>query len=531
MTDLLTAPPETVAAGAAPPPWRVAAAVARVEGPRLLRSPLVLVGFALNLAMTFGGPWVSNLRTDSADSGFVFLLGAAGTLIASNLATLRGRRHGTEELFGADPAPPGARTGGHLLAVAWPTALAVALLPVTVGAAVVLRDAFGRPDLADLAVGPLLVAGAGALGVLLARWAPSALAGPVACVGIAALELYLTSPAVLDDGLRWMAFWQGAGDIDLLPPRPSGWHVVYLVGLVAMAWVGALLRHGWRRPLVVAGATALAVVAGSTRMQAGTVTDEAWAARNRLLADPVATQVCQDGEAARYCYYPGYGPLVDRWSVVVEGVRRRVPEAAWPGATEVRQKFATQVYSPYDELHPVLPALPPWDAPDPDDGRLRPGTGWTTDGTADLSLGLAVASRAVGLPVVAPAPSAVCDASGQGRAVVALWLAARSTPDAAGALRKLAEAPPAVGGGVVVVPAEAVQAAVGWGREDLGYALALLERPADEVQAALARDWAQLTDPATTSTGVADTLGLSPAAVGRPADDLPPDVRVEGRCP
>ena len=373
VTDLLTAPPETVAAGAAPPPWRVAAAVARVEGPRLLRSPLVLVGFALNLAMTFGGPWVSNLRTDSADSGFVFLLGAAGTLIASNLATLRGRRHGTEELFGADPAPPGARTGGHLLAVAWPTALAVALLPVTVGAAVVLRDAFGRPDLADLAVGPLLVAGAGALGVLLARWAPSALAGPVACVGIAALELFLTSPAVLDDGLRWMAFWQGAGDIDLLPPRPSGWHAVYLMGLVAMAWVGALLRHGWRRPLVVAGATALAVVAGSTWMQAGTVTDEAWAARNRLLADPVATQVCQDGEAARYCYYPGYGPLVDRWSAVVEGVRRRVPEAAWLGATEVRQKFATQVYAPYDELSRVLPDLPRWDTPDPDDGRLRAG--------------------------------------------------------------------------------------------------------------------------------------------------------------
>lgn len=114
--------------------------------------------------------------------------------------------------------------------------------------------------------------------------------------------------------------------------------------------------------------------------------------------------------------------------------------------------------------------------------------------------------------------------------MVALWLGARSTPDAADALRRLARTPPAVGGATVVVPAEAVQAAVGWGVEDLGYALALLERPADDVQAALARDWAQLTDPATPSAGLAARLGLSPAAVGRPTDNLPPEVRVEGRC-
>ena len=524
------APPHVVAGATPPPAWRVAAAVARVEGPRLLRSPLVLAGFALNLVMTFGGPWVSNLRIQSADAGFVFLLGAAGTLIASNLATLRGRRHGTEELFGATPAPPGARTGGHLLAVAWPTALAFLLLSVVLGAAIVLRDAFGRPDLPDLAVGPLMVAGAGVLGVLLARWAPSPVAGPVACVAIAALELFLTSPAMLDNGLRWTAFWQSAADIDIQPGRPSGWHAVYLVGLVAMASVGALLRHGWRRPLVVAGATAVAVVSVSVWAQAGTVDDEAWAARNRLLADPAASQVCEDRGPSRYCYYPGYAPLVDRWSAVVDGVLRRVPAGAWPGTIEVRQKFATQVYAPYDELHPVLPDLPRWDSPDPDDGRLRPGTGWTTDGTADLSFGLAVASRVVGLPVVAPAPSVVCDASGQARAVVALWLAARSTPDAAGALRRLARTPPAVGGTTVVVPAEAVQAAVGWGLEDVGYAVALLERPADEVEAALARRWAEVTDPATTSAGLVGGLGVSPAVVGRPTDDLSADVRVEGRC-
>ena len=525
------APPGVVAGATTPPAWRVAAALARAEGPRLLRSPLVLVGFALNVAMTFGGPWVSNLRIESADSGFVFLLGAAGTLIASNLATLRGRRHGTEELFGATPAPPGARTDGHLLAVAWPTALAVAVLPAVLVTAVVLRDAFGRPDLADLAVGPLLVAGAGALGVLLARWAPSPVAGPVACIAIAATELFLTSPAMLDNGLRWTAFWQSAGDIDIQPDRPSGWHAVYLGGLVAMASVGALARHGLRRPLVVAGSTALALVAVSVWAQAGTVTDTAWAARNRLLADPAASQVCRDGEAARYCYYPGYAPLVDRWSAVVDGVRRRLPSPAWPDGVEVRQKLAIQGYAPYDELHRVLPDLPRWDAPDPDDGRLRPGTGWTTDGAADLSLGLAVASQVVGLPVVAPAPSAVCDAAGQARAVVALWLGARSTPDAAGALRHVAGTPPTVGGTRVVVPAEAVQAAVGWGLEDLGYALALLERPANEVQAALPQRWAEVTDPATTSAGLAARLGLSPAAVGRPSDGLAPDFRVEGRCP
>lgn len=514
--------------------WRAARSLARIEGRHLLRSPLVLAGLAFALLPGLGsGVWVPELRASSADSAFMCLMLAAGTLGASNLATLRSRRHGTEELLGTTPAPPTVRTGAHLLSVAGPVVIAMVVVAVSLASDLLRRQAYGRPDLAELAVGPLLVAGAGALGVLLARWVPSALVAPVACVAIAAFELFMNSSALVATGWRWLGFWLQAGDIDLMPPRPARWHLVYLGGLIALAAVGALARHGLGRRIVVAGSVTLAVTAVAAAAQMRPVSSETWAARNALLTNPEAGQVCEELDGVRYCAFPADGPLMARWAEVVSGVRRNLPPAAWPAGLAVTQRFTPGdlQYTP-QTLREMLPDLPARGTPLPDDGDVHPGSNWTTDGATALSLGLGVASRVVGLPLVPPAPATLCDAAGQARAVVALWLGARATPDAASALRRAA--PPDVvdleGRPYLVQVETSVQQAVAWGAVEVRHARALLTRPVPEVATALARHWDRLTDPATTTAEGATLLGLPNVPAGAVDSGRPSELRLGPPC-
>lgn len=497
-------------------------ALARIEGRRLLRSPLVLVGIGLMLLALFGdGPWVTSIDSTSADAPFMSLLVAAMTLVASNLAAQRGRRSGAEELFATTPAQARTRTGAHLLAVIWPAAVSV-VIPVLV---IVSASSYGRPDLsdlADLATGPLLVVGAGALGVMLARWAPTPAAGPLACVAIIALEAFLTSPVVLTSGWRYMAFWFDAADIDLLPPRPALWHLVYLVALITMAVVGSLLRHGLRPRLAVAGVVAIAVMVTSAVAQSRYVTDAAWARANGLLAHPQDHQICDDRLGVRYCTFAKYRPLADRWAAVVEGVRARVPAEVWPAQLELGQRYTAGdlQYTPRAQLGKRIPALRAGaTTPASDGGALHPGRGWTDDGFADLSLAVGAASRVVGLPVAPPAEGTLCDTAGQARAVVALWLAAQSTPAAGKALGQISESQvvrlDGESSGVphLLVSEDAVERAAAWGMVEVRHALALQRRPTAEVKAHLSRSWANLTDPASTTAALASELGL-PAVSG-----------------
>lgn len=515
--------------------WPAARSLARIEGRHLLRSPLVLAGLAFALLPGLGtGLWVPELRASSADSAFMFLMLAAGTLVATNLATLRSRRHGTEELLGTTPSPPTVRTGAHLLSVAGPVVMAVVVVAVSLASDLLRRQAYGRPDLAELAVGPLLVAGAGALGVLLARWMPSALVAPVACVAIAAFELFMNSSAlVVATGWRWLGFWLQAGDIDLMPPRPARWHLVYLGGLITLAAVGAVARHGQGRPVVVAGSVAVAVTAVAAAAQMRPVSSETWAARNAMLSNPGASQVCEERAEVRYCAFPADAPLVTRWAEVVAGVRANVPPAAWPGGLAVTQRFTPGdlQYTP-QKLREVLPDLPAPGTPLPDDGDVHPGSTWTTDGATALSLGVGVASRVVGLPLAPPAPATLCDAAGQGRAIVALWLGGRATPDAASALRRAA--PPDVvdleGRPYLVQVETSVQQAVAWGAVEVHHARALLTRPVPEVVTALARHWDRLTDPATTTAEAATLLGLPAVPAGAVDSARPSELRLGPPC-
>ncbi|MFN2503388.1 MAG: hypothetical protein ABR540_03995 [Acidimicrobiales bacterium] len=516
MTAPVLTPPATLQAEPAVAGLAIARALARIEARRLLWSPGMLVALALTCGLV--GPWsfwpeVRDLRLQAAGSPFNLYLIAAATLVLTNVATLRGRRHNTEPLFQATPAPPQARTAAHLLSAVGPAMLSVVLVAGLIAAVWLLPDGFGRPDGADLAVGPLFVLGAGALGVLLARWIPSSVVAPVACVAIAAHELYFNNRDVVGS-MRRLGYWVGAGELppELLPGRLTRWHLIYLAGLLAMAAVGALVAHGLNRRLVVAGTTAILVVATSAWFQARPNPTEGWSARNALLERPQDHQVCEDRPGARFCAYPAYRSLVDYWARPVDGVRRVVPAVAWPAGLEVSQRVAAndRQYVTGTGLSATVAVLPAIDDPLPDDGSLHPPILWDTTGRAELGLALLAAARVVDLPLVPSSPEIRCDAAGQSRAVIALWLAGQASPATGAALRRLAHEGVLDLGGrpYMVMPDWGTPGTIAWGADEVGHALGLLRRPAAEVRTAIARDWSRLVDPRTPTSEATALLGL-----------------------
>ena len=87
-------------------------------------------------------------------------------LIASNLAVLRAYRHKTEAMFDVLAMPVPVRTSAHLLAVLPLGALAAALVAARIGQLAAEPYAVGRPNIFELATGPLVVVLLGAVGVL-----------------------------------------------------------------------------------------------------------------------------------------------------------------------------------------------------------------------------------------------------------------------------------------------------------------------------------------------------------------------------
>lgn len=106
-----------------------------VEGTRLLRHPVVLVGAVLSAA--FAVAYSSfNVGGDYFAASGPGLLPLLVALVAANLAALRSRRSDTEELYASLPSPARARTLAHLTALTWLAAgvsLYVGVLFVSLG--------------------------------------------------------------------------------------------------------------------------------------------------------------------------------------------------------------------------------------------------------------------------------------------------------------------------------------------------------------------------------------------------------------
>lgn len=272
----------------APTVWQLA----RVEGRRLLRHPVVLVALVLSAAWTF-----TFARADVGGDYFAVagpgLLPLLAALVAANLATLRSRRSDTEELYESLPSPARTRTLAHLVSVGWlfaGSAVFVAAAFVGLGGldgfVVDFDGTTAVPSVAELAHGPLAVATVAALGIALARWIPFLPAGPVLATGLVVLQMPMTTWNVQNAG-AWFLPLVNAADT---PPGTSfpcersavadgwcgepvfqttaaGWHLAYLAGLVIAFGGVALLRHDRRPRTIAVGVAGLAVAAVAGALQ------------------------------------------------------------------------------------------------------------------------------------------------------------------------------------------------------------------------------------------------------------------------
>lgn len=239
---------------------RLAPLVGR-EARRLARHPvlwlipvLVTVTSALDSASDGrnAGYWYGTIFVAVGFFGPVFVL------FAANLVAGSARRSRAEEMLEVTPTPDTRRTWAMSLGIALPLAGAGA---VGVGAMALVdgvndippEDVLSAGELAQL---PFILAGAGLLGVLAARWLP--FAGGVLVTFLAATLGGLVVFGRFDSGIWWM-WWTTGWTLEDQPTVPvpgEPWlHAAYLAGLCACATVAAVYRDRtqWSRLALVGG--------------------------------------------------------------------------------------------------------------------------------------------------------------------------------------------------------------------------------------------------------------------------------------
>lgn len=242
---------------------RVILSLARVEGRRLLRHPIFVVGVALSVIGTliqgveaWGRP--PSVVEPIWPIGFPIGPLAVFGFVAMNLAAMRDRLTGAEETFRAAPLPHRARTAALLVSAAWAVAAGLVLLtPFVARFALVYRVSLA--DIVKLVEEPLIVAVVALAGTALGRLAPSRLVGAVAAFFIFMAMGAYAHPVVA---------YQSLGLWVIPDSLPSvGWHILYLVGLGSCAATLALMKDGVRRSLVAASAIGVAAVAVGAILQ------------------------------------------------------------------------------------------------------------------------------------------------------------------------------------------------------------------------------------------------------------------------
>jgi hypothetical protein len=448
-------------------------------------------------------------------------------MVAANLGALRSRRHRTEDLFRSLPTSPAVRTAAHNLSTLAAAPLALAFAAACAVLVEINADPLGSFGPAELATGVLLVVGGGTVGVLVARWLPR----PAVCLPAIGATMFLQgkltdfspSPA------RWLSFVvDPLSSFAAVEQRPAGWHVGWLAAWIALVAVAGVARHGMPRRLGVVAFAVAAVALGTGLAQTRPVSAEEAAAVADYISRPAAHQTCREQADVRYCAYDDLGQRIADWGPPVEAVLTRLPASVRGRGLEVTERpnpvVGNRNCSPVGLLStlpgPVRDRLTPegvW----PADGKVHPGTGtWPCSNSSvdGLFLGVQTGAWAVGLP---PNPWHLdqhCRASGQARAVAALWLGAQSSPGAANALALLPERSDRHAAGELNFDDWTDPPAWGvtWSADDVAAALALLDRPAADVAAVLDAGWDRFTDPATPTSELLAQAGVPTAASAVP---------------
>jgi hypothetical protein len=541
--------------------WRVLPALARAGTRAVLRHPAFLAGVALTPLMF----WAATANTafgsapDWRDISLAIALALVPlawlAIVAVNLIALRPRRTGTDELFAALPTPQPVRTTALLVAGIGPATVAAVLTVAWVGVVATRDEVRGSPEWLEMAVGPVIVAGAVTVGVAVARWLPRPIFGVLAAIAtmfIQARFLDVTTwpwDRAAGDPVRFLGFIAeatGAGTA-ALEVRPAGWHLLYLLGLVVVMAAVALVRDGLRPPIVGVLAVALLVVTGTGWVQTRPLSPAREAEMVSYLTEPAAHQRCETTDGILYCAYPGFTDAVVDWRERVETSLGLLPAVAseWRGPLEVTQRAAIIVGNDDCSPIPFEASLPP-----PVADRVSPAALWPADddvhpGFVEESfscsdedvhgffLAVQVGAWAVGLPPAPHGRDERCTATGQARAAIALWAAAAGTPEGERLLRAVLEEGASADGTMITFDGGGANGGgwdappmwgVDYAASDAALALALLGRPPAEVSRVLAEDWAHWTNPNTSSAELAVTAAVEgPAGAG--------DTRSASACP
>ncbi|MDP1795335.1 MAG: hypothetical protein Q8K63_14450 [Acidimicrobiales bacterium] len=508
--------------------WRVVGPLARVETRRLLLHPAFVFGLVFSL-LTLSLATVS----DSAGTEWVGVSGGVAlglaplgwfAIAAVHLLTTRPRRTGADGLFASLPAPQPTRSAALLAtmvgAFGVASALAAGFVAYRYQADWILGDG---PDYLEILAGPLLIAGGVAVGVAIGRYLPHPLFGAAGAIAVIFIQLRLGTPtswpwmAEEAHPVRMLGFVaQSTAATAVLEFRPAGWHLVYLVALIVVMALVALARDGVTRPL--AGGLAVAVVSVGVAgwMQTRPAPPSTVAAMVRYLEEPMEHLDCAERDAVRYCVAERGTRELPVWQARVRDLRALAP-AAFVGRTlEVTERVPTVIGNqncspqPYTDslVAAVAKAIDPakvW----PAGSAVHPGIDTMPCSSTSVHgffFATQVGSWAVGLP---PSPHGLdqrCRADGRARAALALWLAAKVSPQGRATLRDLvAETPGAshlVFPGWNHPPMWGVEFAVA----DAQLALRLLDTDAtaEKVRAA----WDRVVDPATSSEELAVIAGV-----------------------
>jgi hypothetical protein len=265
--------PAASAASVAPAP-AVARRLAASESYRLLRHPVMLLGFGLWIVPTSDAFIRGDILVVQASellNALAFFPGIPA-LIAAHMVATRDRRAGTLDLLGTTPARAEERVRALCLATFAPAALALVLNTAQV-AVLATTDSFAvTPSVWHVLQAPLAVLGACLLGTMVGVWAPTAVAPVITMVLMVAVHAAVAerTPAQLFAPVVFWADWgpyDGSIWFDWHPGSPAG-HLVYVVGLCGMAAAAALVRVAERRrTVVVLGLCAVAVTVAGAILQ------------------------------------------------------------------------------------------------------------------------------------------------------------------------------------------------------------------------------------------------------------------------
>ncbi|WP_433425315.1 hypothetical protein ACQP1V_20400 [Microtetraspora malaysiensis] len=474
---------------------------------RLARSPIPWAAAALCLGLRLAATWelLPDMSVEPVGTSGALLLLAAAMMLSAHLAISRDVRGGMGETLAAVPGRAVRRTAAALAAsVTVGTGLASAVMAAYLLARQAMGPVAGVFDPFEAIGGVLAVPFAAALGALLGRWAPRPVAVPLAVFLIGAFT-WLNGqqsgyggwflPVVLFHRPDW-------------PPRPSAEHVVYLVAAVALFAALALLRHGrtWPR-LAAAGAAAAVTVTTGTAATAAAPGAEMNTAQLKgpeasfaLMGAQVRERFfgpgarrCEKHGPVTYCAYRDYAAWIPEWVSAVDPVMRALPPAE-------RGRF------------PMVGQLTDswWHV----DGDEEPSVAkftfmvWGRAGAEDAYRAVLASGIVRSVTGLLPQERTGCDARGQSRAVVALWLLGQAVPPAPPRDRQVQI------GSSVFAEERSPLGAIRYGTAELGYARRLLAAP--DAKQRIWAHWDTLVKPGTTVEQALPLLGLRPEFAAEP---------------